>query len=136
MAKKQTKEEYNEYMRKNHVKRYRRIKGEAILKLGGKCVKCSKVDNLQFDHIDPKTKKMEIAEAYSRSAEVFWKEVAKCQLLCRGCHADKTTIEKGFKIARGTHGTLSSYRYCKCDLCKKAKSDWMKKYKKDKKEKK
>lgn len=27
-----------------------------------------------------------------------------------------------------THGTLSSYRYCKCVLCKKAKSAWQKSY--------
>lgn len=26
------------------------------------------------------------------------------------------------------HGTLSMYRYCKCDLCRKAKSDHMKAY--------
>ena len=30
------------------------------------------------------------------------------------------------------HGTLSEYRYCKCDLCKQAKKDYMAKYNKDK----
>lgn len=29
------------------------------------------------------------------------------------------------------HGTLTEYRYCKCDLCKEAKSVWMKQYSRD-----
>lgn len=48
-------------------------------------------------------------------------EVAKCQLLCFGCHLEKTLMDKG--IQRWKHGTLSGYRYCRCAECKKAKSD-------------
>lgn len=29
------------------------------------------------------------------------------------------------------HGTLTEYRYCKCDLCREAKSNWAKQYKRN-----
>lgn len=41
-------------------------------------------------------------------------------------------IRKSSKRSVKEHGTLSMYRYCKCDLCKQAKKDYMAKYNKDK----
>jgi len=40
----------------------------------------------------------------------------------------KTLKEKGMEIAKGNHGTLSSYTYCHCKLCKKAKREWFREY--------
>ena len=34
--------------------------------------------------------------------------------------------ESGKKSASGTHGTLSSFRYCKCALCKEARNGYNK----------
>lgn len=116
----------NDYM-KNRWKE-RRIK--AIKKLGGKCVKCPSVENLEFDHIDPSSKIRNVAQMSSMSEEIFWLEVSKCQLLCFECHKAKTLIDLDHVNAKTTHGTLSSYRYCKCDLCKQAKADYMKNYNK------
>lgn len=36
--------------------RYAEQRTQFIQWLGGKCVKCNTTNNLQFDHIDPKTK--------------------------------------------------------------------------------
>ncbi len=122
MAIRDTKESYNQYMRRYHLKRYYRMKQELINLLGGKCQKCESVEWLQFDHIDRKTKKINITNFLLRSLVKSKKELEKCQLLCRDCHREKSILEVGKKIARGTHGTLSSYRYCHCDLCKTAMS--------------
>lgn len=57
--------------------------------LGGKCVRCGSVENLQFDHIDPTTKVNPVTRN-NFTVENFWKEVKKCQLLCFDCHKLKT----------------------------------------------
>ena len=118
-----------DYMRK----RYHNKRNEAIEKLGGKCVYCGDNTQLQFDHIKPEDKLYEIGSLSSISEEKFLKEIEKCQLLCIKCHQLKTISDMGMKPAKGTHGTLSSFRYCKCVLCKTAKSDYMKDYKKKRK---
>jgi len=108
--------------------RYHKRRGDAKEFLGGKCNKCGSVEDLQFDHIDPKTKSFPIGTMWSVSEERFWNELKKCQLLCRKCHIKKSILEAGKKIAKGTHGTLSSYRYCRCILCKDAHSKYQKEY--------
>lgn len=120
-----TKEERRAY----NLARYHRIRNAAIASLGGKCSKCDSVDRLQLDHIDPSKKEMEISRFLDRPLSDFHEELKKCQVLCRKCHKEKSILESGKKVAEGTHGTLSSYRYCHCVLCKKAKSDYAKKRK-------
>lgn len=117
----------NEYMRIYMLNRYRERKKLAQKYLGNKCKGCGSDKNLQFDHIERNGKKFTIAKIWSYSEKKFWEEIKKCQLLCRICHNKKTLKELGFKEAKGFHGTISTYVYCKCDLCKKAKSDWSKK---------
>lgn len=116
----QDRKTWNEYMRKNHAVRYLKLRTDALIFLGNKCFYCGSVNNLEFDHIDPKTKEIEVSRMLNVSLERFWNEVKKCQLLCRTCHIKKTIVERGLNDARNTHGTISSYRYCKCALCKKA----------------
>lgn len=111
-----------EYSRAYQNKRNAERRSWAIKTLGGKCVVCGSRDRLEIDHIDPSTKSFTISGASSASNERFEREVRKCQLLCRRHHHEKTVRERGFKMAAGTHGTLSAYRYCKCDLCRAAKS--------------
>ena len=117
----------NEYMKEYMKKRYHTRREYGIKKLGGCCSNCGSVDSLEFDHIDPTTKKYTIAKAWTFSSKRFEEELTKCQLLCRSCHQKKSLKDAGQKDARSTHGTLSSYRYCRCDLCTKAKSDYNKK---------
>lgn len=114
---------------RDYMRKYSAMKKEkAIALLGGKCWKCGSTNRMEIDHIDPKTKKFEIGKMWSRAWNKILIELKKCQLLCHDCHRIKTTIERGQTPALGTHGTLSSYRYCKCPLCRKANSDWSRNY--------
>jgi hypothetical protein len=103
--------------------RYIKNLENAKKKLGGRCVRCGVYENLQFDHIDPATKVVEVSRAADSQVSALEGELAKCQLLCGTCHADKTLVDAGKKKARGTHGTVSSYRYCKCSKCRAAKAE-------------
>lgn len=105
---------------------YDRRHAEAVATLGGCCAHpgCDETENLQFDHIDPQTKAMTIARMWTASEERFRIELKKCQLLCGPHHLEKTLAEKGQRSARGTHGTVTAYRYCgppKCEACRAAK---------------
>jgi 5-methylcytosine-specific restriction endonuclease McrA len=122
-------EKYKQYMKSYMLKRYHERREKAIEKLGGKCTKCGSSDGLQFDHVDPTTKKFSIGTLSSINEDAFNKEVDKCQLLCDSCHQSKTLLDLGRVSAKDTHGTLSSYRYCKCDECRAAKAAYMKEYK-------
>jgi hypothetical protein len=112
-----------EYMRKYAMERYYRKKQELIERLGGKCRVCGSTDSLQFDHKNHGSKDYEVTTKMWWSKNVD-EEVAKCQLLCKSCHTLKSIGEKGHTVAKGTHGTLSAYRYCKCDLCREANAKY------------
>jgi hypothetical protein len=84
------------------------------------CVRCGFAENLELDHIDPRTK---IGHGiWSWSQKRREEELAKCQVLCRTCHEAKSIddmpVTRGFAAYK--HGTLSMYRNhgCRCDLCK------------------
>lgn len=130
---KKNKEEYNKYMRVYMLKRYRKRMDWARKTLGGSCTQCGSIRDLELDHIDPGTKKFTVGRMWSVSEKAFADEVAKCQLLCRECHQDKTIFDRGFKKAKGEHGTISTYRYCRCADCKKACRDYARRYKARKK---
>tara|TARA_B100002019_G_C21102389_1_gene514211 strand:+ start:82 stop:807 length:726 start_codon:yes stop_codon:yes gene_type:complete len=65
-----------------------------IDKMGGQCVSCGTTDNLEFDHINPLdkslniTNKLTLKNAYQ--LEEVLEELNKCQLLCEQCHKNKT----------------------------------------------
>ena len=82
--------DYNKSMNTYMKNRWEKRKQNAVDHLGGKCVRCSSTDFLEFDHIDPSTKIMTIARASSRNEIFFWEEVNKCQLLCVPCHLEKS----------------------------------------------
>ena len=123
----------NSYMKTYMLARYHKKMSEVKNKLGGKCVKCNSIENLQLDHVNPETKNFTVAKLWNSKKEVFDLEISKCQLLCKKCHEEKTLLDLGQVSAKITHGTLSSYRYCRCELCKKAKSEYMKVFRKKRK---
>lgn len=106
----------NEYLKK----RYKERRQEAIKFLGGSCVKCGSEENLELDHIDPTSKDFDVSRFWGTTLKRFWNEVEKCQLLCNSCHIKKTVEERGQQLAKGTHGTFTSYKYCHCEICRKA----------------
>jgi 5-methylcytosine-specific restriction endonuclease McrA len=61
------------------------------------CVLCSSTEGLELDHLDP-TKKIS-HRIWSWSAQRREAELAKCRILCRQCHKDKSSKEK----AKGEH---------------------------------
>ncbi len=87
---------YNKKFQEDGRKEERRKKRlqEMKDKLGNKCVKCGTTKNLQFDHIDPKTKCFNVNP--QDSWEKTLPELYKCQLLCKLCHLEKTaTVDYG-----------------------------------------
>ncbi len=130
MNKPTTRDDYNAYMRKYIGERYHRRRNEAKAKLGGKCAACGATENLEFDHVDHRSKTAEIAKVWTYSNKKFWAEIKKCQLLCESCHREKTYRDLGWKKAKGVHGAPGSHRYCKCELCMKAWRDYQKAHRK------
>lgn len=92
--------------------------------LGGVCAECGSKNDLQFHHRDPSTKSFDIGKKMlSMSWQNLKVELDKCFLMCKECH------KAHHATAKGTHGTLSSYRYCKCSVCKQVKSEYNRAYK-------
>lgn len=87
----------------------RRRMAEAKSLLGGQCVICGIIEDLEFDHIDPSTKLFTISTGATEVSEQrFRQEIAKCQLLCRPHHEEKT-IKDG-PWARGQSSGRSKLR--------------------------
>lgn len=109
---------------------YYRVKAEMVEKLGGKCVSCGTVENLEFDHIDPSTKSFSIGSKIRCYAKVkILEEVKKCQLLCKSCHREKNKVDNG----EAQHGSLTMYTHykCRCKPCKKSYRAWANNYKRE-----
>ena len=115
-------ENVNKYV----LDRYHKRRMEAIQILGIVCATCKSSEDLQFDHIDPKTKKFDIGKNWSINAKEFWEEIDKCQLLCISCHKIKSANERSVEHGGGQSGK----RNCPCQLCKDKKAAYMKLYKK------
>jgi 5-methylcytosine-specific restriction endonuclease McrA len=98
--------------RRYHVdgqrERYNTRRDAALVALGGKCAKCGSTEDLEFDHVDPASKKYEVSTMFSKySAAKIAEELEKCQLLCKPHHQEKTKSEnrrrkpwnKGLKLS-------------------------------------
>ena len=113
------KEKKKEYQRN----RYKKIRQEWI-KNNGPCKKCKSQHNLEVDHIDPSNKISHRIWSWSENRRNA--ELAKCQVLCKKCHANKSLTENGGK---SKHGTANARRNgCSCELCKKYHREYMRKY--------
>lgn len=110
-------------------KRHRsKRRAEYVKRLGGRCVQCGTTRTLEFDHVDPATKKFAISAGivkYGANYPAMEEELSKCQLLCRKHHREKTTSEERAQ-RQFTHGTIYAWmrRGCTCDVCTPAKWKW------------
>lgn len=116
-----SKNQYPEYKRDRKNRHHER----ALAYLGGRCVECGATENLQFDHIDPKTKCFNISGSLNSSWATIVKELDKCQLLCDLHHKDKSAAERSVEHGGGVSGK----RNCPCEPCKAQKADYMRYYK-------
>jgi hypothetical protein len=123
-------EKRRQYFRDRQARRRK----ELVALFGGKCAKCRAVDNLDFDHIDPGSMSFRLSGwAFNYSWERILKEAAKCQLLCKKCHREKTIKD----LYPDTVCTVTGRGYinCPCDGCRvkrnnvyrQAKREWMRK---------
>lgn len=121
-------------MRQYMLKRYHERKDKIIELLGGKCHVCGATGKLDVHHTSGKKFTINGTDWSKASAngEDLKKELETRKLLCQDCHTLETLKNRGFKLAKNTHGTLSSYRYCKCELCKAAEAEYMRKYRRNK----
>jgi len=119
-----------EYMRDYMLRRYYRRKSAALEYLGGKCLVCGTTEELEFDHIDPSTKKYTLARILtSGSNELLQEELEKCQLLCSKHHLEKSLREGDLgSVEHG--GGLTGKKNCYCALCKPLKLEYNRKRRK------
>lgn len=127
------KDEYNAYMKQYMLKRYHERRNKALELLGEVCKKCGEQGE-EFDHIDRSTKSFDIGKKWNVSEEKYFEEIAKCQLLCKKCHLEKSFESKDFSgHGKSKCGTSTKYirHKCRCHSCveayKKASKRWKKK---------
>lgn len=73
------------------IDRQREFKLQAIEYKGGKCVYCGYnrcAAGLDFHHLDPSKKEYNIGSFRTFSLDLAKKELNKCELVCRNCHAE------------------------------------------------
>ena len=113
-------EERAEYMRTYMKARRQSRRARLIELLGGCCVRCGVTEGLEFDHIDPNTKRFAVGADLSRAWAELVEEALKTQLLCRPCHVAKGVEDR----PEPAHGL---YRYwywcCRCSVCRAANSE-------------
>jgi 5-methylcytosine-specific restriction endonuclease McrA len=98
--------------------------------LGSKCIMCGTSERLDFDHINPDFKEIEISGAIAKhwAWDQLVIELKKCQLLCRSCHIKKTTKDYKNKAHCGTYWMYRKYK-CRCAQCNVANSAMLKHWK-------
>lgn len=117
-------------MRVYNRDRYWRLKAEAYERLGGKCAKCGTTENLEIDHIDRRTKSVNVTRFCSMSREKFLAELPLCQLLCEEHHREKTSAEQS--VPHG--GGLTGKKNCRCELCAPLKNAYSRELKRKKRQ--
>lgn len=95
--------------RNERNKHYYYKKREQLINfLGGKCVRCGETNHmlLEFDHIDPFMKSMDVS-SHITSSNVIQTEIHKLQLLCKECHKIKSREDNSISKMCGENNPLS-----------------------------
>jgi hypothetical protein len=75
------------------------VKAILVAEAGGRCGICGydrRIGALEFHHVDPRQKRLEISrDGVTRSLEAVRLEARKCLLVCSNCHAE---VEAGVAI--------------------------------------
>jgi hypothetical protein len=78
-----------EYFRTYIKAKKRERRQRLVTMLGGKCVRCGTMEDLEFDHIDPQSKNFSICAHLTKAWNDLVAEAQLCQLLCHACHVAK-----------------------------------------------
>lgn len=92
---------------------------------GKKCAKCAGVNHLELDHKDPKSKVSHRIWSWTKSKRDA--ELEKCQVLCSGCHKQKTK-DQCWPIRKHGNRTMYTKGKCRCTLCRKANTTYMRRW--------
>jgi len=93
---------------RNNTARYKENNRQLVyeFKLSNPCTSCGESNPivLEFDHIDPKTKKNDISTmaAHGYSIATLEKEIEKCIILCANCHRQKTAKQQNWHSYKQT----------------------------------
>lgn len=119
---------YNEYMRDYVLRRYHRRRARYVEEWGGECVDCGSTKNLQFDHADASSKRIDVGKMMAGwSDKKVRAELNKCVLRCQPCHVRKSHAFGDVKYVEHGGGA-SGKKNCPCDLCRTKKREYMKAY--------
>ena len=88
--------------------------------LGNKCAVCGISEDLQFDHIDPSTKSFNIT-GFLYHPDIM-AELAKCQLLCKPHHLEKSKTEAPGRPPVEHGGGKGGKKGCKCEPCREKRN--------------
>jgi 5-methylcytosine-specific restriction endonuclease McrA len=126
---------YNEKMNIYMKARYHRRRNEWVEKLGGKCVDCGSIENLEFDHEIAADKKYAVAKMLSGWSEAkLTAEISKCVLRCQSCHLKKSISSGDIRTVNHGEG-VTGKKNCRCDLCRPLKNAYLKEFMKNKRKK-
>jgi hypothetical protein len=115
-----------------YLKRRRAERRQTLLALlGGCCVRCGGLEDLQFDHIAPGSRSFLLSgDGFGRRWDLVLAEAEKCQILCDPCHRKKSKEcgETGGGRNKNSdpleHGSARCYQEmpCRCLPCRTAKN--------------
>ena len=108
--------------REYDLARYHSRREKFVALLGGKCSDCDCSVDLEFDHVDPKTKLFNIGAIILHGDGKVLAELAKCVLRCKPCHKLKSDAEQSVNHGGG----LTGVKNCRCELCGSLKNEYNK----------
>lgn len=99
---------------REHQRKWLAARRASWFKAHGPCLSCSSWDRLELDHVDPAQKVAHNVWSWSEERRAI--ELAKCQVLCHGCHKAKTKAS----YPERQHGTdvMRTKTNCHCRLCR------------------
>ena len=109
---------YSGDKKREYQRRWMATRRQAWIDENGPCVACGSDEDLEVDHVDHRSKRLAPARLWSLALTnpVRIEELAKCQVLCKNCHAQKTWLQ----LITTEHGSTMYRNGCKCDICRES----------------
>lgn len=117
---------YTGDVKREYQVRWLRARRQAWLDEHGPCRGCGSNEDLEVDHIHPSLKALNPTRLWSLAPTNPTRiaELEKCQVLCRGCHAEKTLVQ----LVTTEHGSTLYRNGCRCAVCRSAQTQRMREW--------